>query len=99
MVEIDTLFQAKTAKKTYPLERHIPIYSLYKGPPPPPPLVYPGRKTRCRLSLAAYASETNNLFHPIFFFFGYVEMTFFFLFCMRKIQFYPNFDLFPACIP
>ena len=36
MVEIDTLFQAKTAKKTYPLERHIPIYSLYKGPPPPP---------------------------------------------------------------
>ena len=25
MVEIDTLFQTKTAKKTYPLARHIPI--------------------------------------------------------------------------
>ena len=25
MVEIDTLFQTKTAKKTYPLSRHIPI--------------------------------------------------------------------------
>ena len=25
MVEIDTLFQTKTAKKTYPLARHMPI--------------------------------------------------------------------------
>ena len=33
MVEIDTLFQTKTAKKTYPLARHTYIYSLYKGLP------------------------------------------------------------------
>ena len=26
MVEIDTLFQTKTAKKTYPLARHIPKF-------------------------------------------------------------------------
>ena len=33
MVEIDTLFQTKTAKRTYPLARHTYIYSLYKELP------------------------------------------------------------------
>ena len=55
MVETDTLFQTKTAKKLYPLTPLMPIYSLYKGVPP-------GEKTRSsRMSLAAYASETNNV--------------------------------------
>ena len=36
MVEIDTLFQTKTAKKTYPraIWRGTYLYSLYKGLPP-----------------------------------------------------------------
>ena len=37
MVEIDTLFQTKTAEKKTLLRRTYP-YSLYKGLPPPPPL-------------------------------------------------------------
>ena len=45
------LFQTKTAKKLYPLAPHMPLYSLYKGVPP----------EYSRMSLAAYASETNNV--------------------------------------
>ena len=53
MVEIDTLFQTKTAKKKT-FWRGTYLYSLYKGLPP-------GRKTRLQItSLAGYASETNN---------------------------------------
>ena len=55
MVEIDTLFQTKMAKKTYPLAWHIPIAYNYKGLPP-------GVKNMLQImSLAAYTSETNNL--------------------------------------
>ena len=51
MVEIDTLFQTKTAEKPYPFKRGTYLYSLYKGlpTPPPPHPPRPGRKTRCRL--------------------------------------------------
>ena len=60
MVEIDTLFQTKTAEKPYPFKRGTYLYSLYKGlptPPPPPP----GAKIALQImSLAAYASETNS---------------------------------------
>ena len=45
MVESDTLFQTKTAKKPYPLARHIPIKPT-KG------TTRPGRKTRCRLRVS-----------------------------------------------
>ena len=31
MVEIDTLFQTKTAEKPYPFKRGTYLYSLYKG--------------------------------------------------------------------
>ena len=34
MVEIDTLFQSKTAEKPYPFKRGTYLYSLYKGLPP-----------------------------------------------------------------
>ena len=52
MVEIDTLFQTKTAKKTFWLGTY--LYSLYNGLPP-------GTKNVLKImSLAAYASETNN---------------------------------------
>ena len=37
MVEIDTLFQTKTAEKPYPFKRGTYLYSLYKGLPTPPP--------------------------------------------------------------
>ena len=33
MVEIDTLFQTKTAEKPYPFKRGTYLYSLYKGLP------------------------------------------------------------------
>ena len=53
MVEIDTLYQTKNNtfyRGTY-------LYSLYKGLPPPPP----GAKNALQImSLAAYASETNE---------------------------------------
>ena len=53
MVEIDTLFQTKTAKKTF--WRGTYLYSLYKGLPPP------GAKNALQImSLAAYESETNK---------------------------------------
>ena len=45
MVEIDTLFQTKTAAKKHTLGHPTYPHSLYKGPPSP----LPGRKTRCRL--------------------------------------------------
>ena len=55
MVEIDTLFSTKTAKKIF--WRGIYPYSLYTGLPPPPP---GGAKNVLQImSLAAYASETN----------------------------------------
>ena len=54
MVEIDTLFQTKTAKKNHTLWRGTYLYSLYKGLPP-------GAKNALQImSLAAYASETKN---------------------------------------
>ena len=53
MVEIDTLFQTKTAK-SHTLWRHTYLYSLYKGVPP-------GAKNALQImSLAAYASESNE---------------------------------------
>ena len=53
MVEIDTLFQTKTAKKPY-LWRGTYLHSLYKGLPP-------GAKNALQImSLAAYASETDK---------------------------------------
>ena len=63
MVEIDTLFQTKTAEKPYPFKRGTYLYSLYKGlpTPPPPPPPPPGAKNALQImSLAAYASETNS---------------------------------------
>ena len=36
MVETDTLFQTKTAKKNHTLWRGTYLYSRYKGLPPPP---------------------------------------------------------------
>ena len=53
MVEIDTLFQTKTVKK-HTLWCGTFLFSLYKGLPFPP-----GAKI---MSLAAYASETNQAF-------------------------------------
>ena len=53
MVEIDTLFQTKTAKKKRTLWRGTYLYSLYKGLPP-------GAKNALQImSLATYASETK----------------------------------------
>ena len=43
MVEIDTLFQTKTAEKPYPFKRGTYLYSLYKGLPTPPPPAPPAR--------------------------------------------------------
>ena len=61
MVEIDTLFQTKTAEKPYPFKRGTYLYSLYKGYPPRPPPTPPGAKNALQImSLAAYASETNS---------------------------------------
>ena len=54
MVEIDTLFQTKTAKKNHTLWRGTYLYSLYKGLPP-------GAKNALQIvRLAAYSSETNK---------------------------------------
>ena len=56
MVEIDTLFSTKTAKKIF--WRGIYPYSLYTGLTPPPR--GGGAKNVLQImSLAAYASETN----------------------------------------
>ena len=61
MVEIDTLFQTKTAKKKHTLWRRTYLYSLYKGLPP-----LPGVKNALQImSLVAYASETNKLSYPL----------------------------------
>ena len=35
--KVYTRFQTKSAQKSFPMVRHIPIYSLYKGVLPPPP--------------------------------------------------------------
>ena len=59
MVEIDTLFQTKTAEKKHTLWRRTNPYGQYKGllPPSPP---HPGAKNALQImSLAAYASETK----------------------------------------
>ena len=62
MVEIDTLFQTKTAEK--PLipfgtaHTHIAYIRDYPPPPPPPPLR--AKNALQVMSLAAYASETKN---------------------------------------
>ena len=53
MVEIDTLFQTKTAKKPY-LWRGTYLYSLYKGLPPV------AKNALQIMSPVAYASETNK---------------------------------------
>ena len=56
MVEIDALFQTKTArKKKKTFWRGTYLYSLYKGLPPPG-----GENALQIISLAAYASETNK---------------------------------------
>ena len=55
MVEIDTLFQTKTAKKKHTLWRGTYLSSLYKGLPPA------GAKNALQImGLAAYASETKK---------------------------------------
>ena len=55
MVEIDPLFQTKSATKPYPLARHTVAY-IRDYPPPPP------AKTGLQIViLAAYTSETNNV--------------------------------------
>ena len=57
MVETDTLFQTKTAKKHHTLWRATYLYSRYKGLPPPP--TGGARNALQIMSLAAYASKTN----------------------------------------
>ena len=59
MVEIDTLFQTKTAKKNIPFgAAHTYIAYIRDYPLPPPP---PGAKNTLQIvSLAAYSSETNK---------------------------------------
>ena len=56
MVEIDTLFQTKSAKKPYPLAGHTVAYMRdYPAPPSPP------AKTGLQIViLAAYTSETDT---------------------------------------
>ena len=54
-----TLFQTKTAKKKHSGWRSTYLYSLYKGVPLPPP-PGGGENSLQFMSLAAYASETNN---------------------------------------
>ena len=55
MVEIDTLFQTKTAEKTIPFgTAHTYIAYIREYPPPPPG----AKKALQIMSLAAYASET-----------------------------------------
>ena len=57
MVEIDTLFQTKTAKKTIPYgNAHTYIAYIRECPPPP------GAKNALQImSLAAYERENNNV--------------------------------------
>ena len=55
MVEIDTLFQTKTAEKKHTLWRRTYPYSLYKGLPPG------AKKALQIMSLPAYASKTKQL--------------------------------------
>ena len=58
MVEIDTLFQTKTAEKNIPFgAAHTHIAYIRDSPPPPTP----GAKNAFQImSLAAYTSETNE---------------------------------------
>ena len=57
MVEIDTLFQTKTAKKPFWLGTY--LYSLNKGLLPSPPA--PGAKNALQImNIAACASENNK---------------------------------------
>ena len=59
MVEIDTLFQTKTAKKTPFSTTHTYIAYIRDYLPP-------GAKNALQImSLAAYASETKNCFHAL----------------------------------
>ena len=59
MVEIDTLFQTKTAKKSIPFGA-VHTYIAYIRDYPP------GVKNALQImSLAAYASETNNIYQQI----------------------------------
>ena len=56
MVETDTLFQTKTAKKKHTLWRGTYLYTLYKGLPP-------GAKNALQIMILAVtgnSSETNN---------------------------------------
>ena len=55
MVEIDTLFQTKTAEKNIPFGAAHAHVSYIRDPPPPPP------GAGGMLSVAAYASETKKL--------------------------------------
>ena len=58
MVEIDTLFQTETAKKNIPFSA-VDTYVAYKRDYPPPP--HRAKNALQIVSLAAYASETNNV--------------------------------------
>ena len=61
MVEIDTIFQTKTAKKPYLLRRTY-LCSLYKEVATPPPPHPPVAKNAVQItSRAPYASETNEV--------------------------------------
>ena len=55
MIEIDTLFQTKTAKKKHILWRGTYLYSLYKGLPSE------AENALQIMSVAAYASETKKV--------------------------------------
>ena len=60
MVEIDTLFQTKTAKKNIPFgAAHTYIACIRDYPPPPSPSR--GRKTGCRLSLLTQARLIKHI--------------------------------------
>ena len=55
IIEIDTLFQTKTAKKKHILWRGTYLYSLYKG-------LRSGAENALQImSVAAYASETKKV--------------------------------------
>ena len=61
MVEIDTLFQIKTAEKKHTLWRGTYLNSLNKGLSPPPPHPAGTKNALQIMSLAAYASETTKI--------------------------------------